>query len=93
MAQDAFPPQDHTLALIPPPARAQQGGLVALKAVQRICYSPNQLVRGSVMRDGARMVDPGAMFMPVSAVERAELLAGQYPAAVQPTAVELAAFG
>jgi hypothetical protein len=88
---------------VPAPARPQESGLKPLKATCRIEYNPNQVIRGSVVSNGvvsngilvsrARWVAAGSMFMPVTAAERRELLLGEYPPAVEPTAAEIAAFG
>ncbi|MEG3173051.1 hypothetical protein U1708_12595 [Sphingomonas sp. ZB1N12] len=75
------------------PARVQQAGLKPLKATGQILYNPKESVRGSVVKDGVRSVSPRSVFMPVTAAERLELLAGEYPIAVEPTAAEIAAFG
>jgi len=58
----------------------QEAGIVPLKAVHQIVY-------------GARKVAvPDSLFIPTSAVERAELLAGQYPAAKEASTAELSLF-
>jgi hypothetical protein len=93
MATDPFPSFSWTTQVFPGPARAQEAGLKPLKASQRICFNPNQVVRGSVKLADARYVEPGSVFMPVSAAERRELLTGEYPAATEPSAAEVAAFG
>lgn len=93
MSQDPFPQQDWTTQVFPAPARAQESGLKPLKALQRIGYNPNQDVRGSTLTSGVRWVEPGAMFVPVSAAERRDLLAGAFPPAREPTTAEIAAFG
>ncbi|MEG3169922.1 hypothetical protein U1737_17155 [Sphingomonas sp. LB3N6] len=75
------------------PARAQQAGLKPLKATGQILFNPKEVIRGSVLKDGVRSVAPKTVFMPVTAAERRELLMGEYPIAVEPSAAEIAAFG
>ncbi len=75
------------------PARTQEAGLKPPKATAQILFNPKEVVRGSVLKDGVRSVSPKTVFMPVSAAERRELLLGEYPPAVEPTAAEIAAFG
>ncbi|WP_380786819.1 hypothetical protein [Sphingomonas sp. R86521] len=75
------------------PARTQEAGLKPLKATARIVYNAKDMVRGSVLKGDVRSVEPKSLFMPVSAAERRELLTGEYPPAIEPTAAEIAAFG
>jgi hypothetical protein len=74
-------------------ARVQEAGLKPLKSTGQILYNTKDAVRGSVLKDGVRSVAPKTVFMPVTAAERRELLTGEYPIAVEPTAAEIAAFG
>ncbi|PTM44700.1 hypothetical protein C8J24_2908 [Sphingomonas aerolata] len=74
-------------------ARVQEASLKPLKATGQILFNAKEAVRGSVLKDGVRSVSPKTVFMPVTATERRELLSGEYPIAVEPTAAEIAAFG
>jgi hypothetical protein len=74
-------------------ARTQEAGLKPLKATGQILYNAKENVRGSVLKNDVRSVEPRSLFMPVTAAERRELLLGEYPIAVEPTAAEIAAFG
>jgi hypothetical protein len=74
-------------------ARVQETGLKPLKATGQILYNTKEAVRGSILKDDVRSVAPKSLFMPVTAAERRELLSGEYPIAVEPTAAEIAAFG
>ncbi|WP_380786817.1 hypothetical protein [Sphingomonas sp. R86521] len=58
----------------------QEAGIVPLKAINQIIYGAQ------------RTAPPESLFVPTSAVERAELLAGQYPAAKEPSTAELSLF-
>jgi hypothetical protein len=73
--------------------RVQETGLKLLKATGQILYNTKEAVRGSILKDDVRSVAPRSLFMPVTAAERRELLSGEYPIAVEPTAAEIAAFG
>ncbi len=73
--------------------RGQEAGVKPLKATGQILYTAKEAVRGSVLKDDVRSVVPTAVFMPVTAAERQELLLGEYPIAVEPSAAEIAAFG
>jgi hypothetical protein len=75
------------------PARTQESGLKPLKATAEISFNPKEAVRGSVLKGNVRSVAPRTVFMPVTAAERREMLAGEYPPAVEPSAAEIAAFG
>lgn len=75
------------------PARTQEAGLKPLKATGQILYNAKEAVRGSVLKNDVRSVEPRSLFMPVTAAERRELLLGEYPIAVEPTAAEITAFG
>lgn len=59
---------------------AQEVGLVPLKAIHQIGYGQQ------------RVAIPGSLFVPVSATERLELLAGEFPAAEEASTAELALF-
>ncbi len=74
-------------------ARTQEAGLKPLKATGQILYNAKENVRGSVLKNDVRSVEPRSLFMPVTAAERRDLLMGEYPIAVEPTAAEIAAFG
>jgi hypothetical protein len=74
-------------------ARTQEVGLKPLKATARILYNAKDMVRSSVLKDDVRAVEPKSLFMPMTAAERRELLMGEYPPAVEPTAAEITAFG
>lgn len=74
-------------------ARTQEAGLKPLKSTGQILYNAKENVRGSILKNDVRSVEPKTMFMPVTAAERRELLLGEYPVAVEPTAGEIAAFG
>ena len=74
-------------------ARAQEAGLKPLKATGQIVYNSKEAVRGSVLKNEVRSVEPKTLFTPVTAAERREMLMGEYPIAMEPTASEIAAFG
>jgi hypothetical protein len=74
-------------------ARTQEAGLKPLKATGQILYNSKEAVRGSVLKNDVRSVEPKSLFMPVTAAERREMLLGEYPIAVESTAAEIAAFG
>jgi hypothetical protein len=74
-------------------ARTQEAGLKPLKATGQILYNSKEAVRGSVLKNDVRSVEPKSLFMPLTAAERREMLSGEYPIAVEPTAAEIAAFG
>ncbi|MDQ0836977.1 hypothetical protein [Sphingomonas faeni] len=74
-------------------ARTQEAGLKPLKATGQILYNAKEAVRGSVLKNDVRSVEPKSLFMPVNAAERREMLLGEYPIAVEPTAAEISAFG
>jgi hypothetical protein len=56
-------------------------------------YNAKEAVHGSVLKGDVRSVLPSTVFMPVTAAERRELLPGEYPIAIEPTAAAIAAFG
>jgi len=58
----------------------QEAGIVPLKAINQITYGAQKTAL------------PGSLFLPPSAAQRAELLAGQYPAAEEPSTAELSLF-
>ncbi|NII58967.1 hypothetical protein [Sphingomonas aerolata] len=58
----------------------QEVGIVPLKAINTIVYGAQQTAA------------PGSLFVPPTAVQRAELLQGQYPAAEEPSTAELSLF-
>jgi len=58
----------------------QEAGIVPLKAIASITYGAQ------------KTAVPGSLFVPVSSVERQELLQGQYPPAEEPSTAELSLF-